>query len=212
MRFIQFFIIYISDFLKFIRYSDGEDIQMKIIEHTSDTLLIRDCPGRILFAAFCVLAIAGACFVGLADSFTSTQNGINEYSTTLVLLFSLIGLAIGGCIIYDCRLIYTKFNKDLHTAFVHKIGILKFETSSYRLDDIEDIIITKSRRFGESCFYRVVLKLKDSRKIPISGACWLNDEEMQESSDAAREFLNTKAWQFSHSRMYELMSLSCRAI
>jgi hypothetical protein len=185
---------------------------MKIIEHTSGTLIIRDCPGRILFAAFCILAIAGTCFTGLIEAFTSNRNEPNEYSTTLVLLFSLVGLAIGGCIIYDCRIIYTKFNKVLNTVFVHRIGILKFETKSYRLDDIEDIIIAKSKRFDDNCFYRVVLKLKNSRKIPISCACWLNNEEMQESSDTAREFLNTKTWQFSHSRIYELMQVSCRAI
>jgi hypothetical protein len=185
---------------------------LKIMEHTSDTIVIRDCPGRILFSGLCIIAIAGAVFAGLADSYAANKDRVNEYSTILVLLFSLTGLAIGGCIIYDHHLTYTKFNKELNTAFVQIVGILKAETGSYRLDEIEDIIILKSKGSGDNCFYKAALKLKDNRKIPISAACWMKKQDLVESSDALREFLNTKTWQFTHSRTYELMQLSCKPI
>ncbi len=190
----------------------GVGHMIKIIEHTSDTIIIRDCPGRILLMGLCILAIAAVVFTGLADSYVKNEGRVNEYSTILVLLFSLTGLAIGSCIIFDHHLTYTKFTRDQNTATIQKVGILKIETMSYRLDEIDDIIILKTQNSEDDCFYKAALKLKDNRKIPISSACWMKNQDLIDGSDALREFLNTKTWQFSHSRIYELMQVSCKPI
>lgn len=163
---------------------------MKIIEHTSSTLIIRDCPGRILFAGLCILAIAGFTFFGLAESYTSNENKINEYTTILVLLFSVIGFAIGGCIVFDQSVTYISFDKLLNAVTVRRARCMKTETRTCRLNDIEDIVIAEKKGTEDFLFYSIALKLKENDQIPISAAAWVNDGTQQKNVEVIKKFLS----------------------
>ena len=162
---------------------------MKIIEHTSTSLILKDSAGRILLAALCILAIAGTTFAGLADLFITYENKVNEYGTTLILLFSVVGLAIGGCIINDHPLVYIKLNKLIDKGTIHRIGLLKNENRVCQLSDIEDIIITESEGSEGNIFYGVAVKLKDDGLIPLSAACWEYDGSQLENANMIKRFL-----------------------
>lgn len=162
---------------------------MKIIEQNSTTLILKDYAGRIWLVGVFILAIAGATFTGLADSYTTNQDKVNEYSTTLVLLFSLIGLVIGGCIIYEHPLVCIKFNKILKEAAVYRKGFMRNETETYRLNEIEDIVIIESEGSEGDIFYNVAAKLKGDGQILLSAAGECSNECQRKNAEIIKRFL-----------------------
>lgn len=161
---------------------------MKITEHTSIKLTIKDSAGCIWLLGFFFLAVAGTFVIGLMGAFTNL-NEINELEKLGAWIVSLSGVAAGVWIIYTSPGVLVIFDKNNNTAIVNRRGLLKDETETYKLSEIEDVVIDESVDSEGDPFYRVALKLKDQRQINFSSVGGHDRDAQQKNVDVIKNFL-----------------------
>ncbi len=161
---------------------------MKITEHTPTRLTIKDSAGCIWLLGFFFLAIAGTFVLGLLGLFTNL-NEINELEKLGAWIISLSGVAAGIWIIYSHPGILITFDKSTDAVTINRRGLLKDETETYKLSEIEDIIINESVDSEGDTFYRVAITLKDKRQINLSSIDGHDRDTQQKSADMIKSFL-----------------------
>ena len=163
---------------------------MKILQHTSTKLELRDPAGCIWLLGFFFIAVAGIFVYGLMGAFTNLYE-LNELEKAAAWFVSLAGVAAGIWIIYSHPGIYITFDKSDDTFTINKRGLLKDETETYKLSEVEDIIINESVDSEGDPFFRIAISLKDSRQINLSSIGGHDRETQQKNVDLIRGFLQT---------------------
>jgi hypothetical protein len=161
---------------------------MKITEHTTTRLTIKDSAGCIWLLGFFFLAVAGTFVIGLAGAFTNLKD-LSEFEKLLGWIISLSGVAAGIWIIYSHPGIYITFDKSIDAVTINRRGLLKDETETYKLCEIEDIIINESVDSEGDPFFRVAIKLKDKRQINFSSTGGHDRDAQQKNADLIKSFL-----------------------
>jgi hypothetical protein len=112
---------------------------MIVKEHTDSNLVIKETAGCIwLFGLFFVI-ISLTVIAGLLGMFTNLDE-TEDIHLILSWLVSLAALTAGIWIIYSNPVIYMNFDKDKGAVNINRRGIMRNETESYSLDDINDIM------------------------------------------------------------------------
>ena len=161
---------------------------MKITEHTSIKLTIKDSAGCIWLLGFFFLAVAGTFVIGLMGMFYNL-NEVTELEKLGAWIVSLSGVAAGIWIIYSNPGIYITFDKITDAVTINRRGLLKDETETYKLSEIEDVVIDESVDSEGDPFYRVALKLKDQRQINLSSVGGHDRDTQQKNVDVIKNFL-----------------------
>jgi hypothetical protein len=161
---------------------------MKITEHTSIKLVIKDSAGCIWLLGFFFLAVAGTFVIGLMGMFYNL-NEVTELEKLGAWIVSLSGVAAGIWIIYSHPGIYITFDKSTDAVTINRRGLLKDETETYELSEIDDVVIDESVDSEGDPFYRVALKLKDQRQINLSSVGGHDRNTQQKNIDLIKNFL-----------------------
>lgn len=161
---------------------------MKIVEHTSTKLTLRDPAGCIWLLGFFFIAVAGAFVYGLMGAFTNLYE-LNELERAATWFVSLAGVAAGIWIIYSHPGIYITFDKSEDIVTINRIGLMKDENETYKLGDVEDIIINESVDSDGDPFFKVELVLMDKRHINISSIGGHDRETQQKNVELIKSFL-----------------------
>jgi hypothetical protein len=161
---------------------------MKITEHTHTRLTIKDSAGCIWMLGFFFLAVAGTFVIGLMGMFNNLDE-ITELEKLGAWIVSLSGVAAGIWIIYSHPGIYITFDKSVDAVTINRRGLLKDETETYKLSEVEDIIINESVDSEGDPFYRVAIALKDMRQINLSSIGGHDRDTQQKNADLIRSFL-----------------------
>lgn len=161
---------------------------MKIIDHTSTKLTLRDPAGCIWLLGFFFIAVAGTFVYGLMGAFTNLYE-LNELERTAAWIVSLSGVAAGIWIIYSHPGISITFDKSLDTVTINRRGLLKDETETYKLSEVEDIVIDESVDSEGDPFFKVALALKDGKQIDISSIGGHDKETQRKNVELIKNFL-----------------------
>ncbi len=161
---------------------------MKITEHTSTRLTIKDSAGCIWLLGFFFLAIAGTFVLGLSGLFTNL-NELTELEKLGAWIISLSGVAAGIWIIYSHPGIFITFDKSIDAVTINRRGLLKDETETYKLSEIEDVVVDESVDSEGDPFYRVAIALKDKRQINLSSIGGHDRDTQQKNADTIKSFI-----------------------
>lgn len=155
---------------------------MKIIEHTSKKLALKDTSGCIWpFVLFC-LVIAGA--LGLFTIFNEVSPVIK--SVTLIILFSFIAVVLW--MIYRHPGIYISFDKMEDSVTISRKSFLSDEIQTYKLSEIDDLVLDEYTFEGDP-FWGIVLKLKDNKHINVRDIDGHDKDALQKNVDSINNFL-----------------------
>jgi hypothetical protein len=161
---------------------------MKITEHTTTKLTIKDSAGCIWMLGFFFLAVAGTFVIGLMGMFYNL-NEVTELEKLGAWIVSLSGVAAGIWIIYSHPGIFIMFDKSTDAVTINRRGLLKDETETYKLSKIEDVVIDESVDSEGDPFFRVAIKLKDKRQINLSSTGGHDRDKQQKNADLIKTFL-----------------------
>jgi len=163
---------------------------MKITEHTTTKLTIKDSAGCLWLLGFFFLAVAGTFVIGLMGMFYNL-NEVTELEKLGAWIVSLSGVAAGIWIIYSHPGIYITFDKSINAVTINRRGLLKDETETYKLSEIEDIVINESVDSEGDPFFRIAFALKDKRQINLSSTGGHDRDTQQKSADSIKSFLKS---------------------
>lgn len=163
---------------------------MKILEHNSTKLKLRDPAGCIWLLGFFFIAVAGTFIYGLMGAFTNLYE-LNELERTAAWVISLAGVAAGIWIIYSHPGIYITFDKSEDIVTINRRGLLKDETETYKLSNAEDIIINESVDSEGDPFFTISISLKDKRQINLSSIGGHDRETQQKNVNLINNFLKS---------------------
>jgi hypothetical protein len=161
---------------------------MKIIEHTSRKLILRDTAGCIWLLGFFFLAIAGTFVVGLMGAFTNL-NELSELEKLLGWFISLSGVAAGVWIIYSHPGVYARFDKSTNSLTINRKGLMKNVTENYRLSEIKDVVLDETTDSEGDPFYRIALKLNRDKQVLLFSTGLHDKETQQKNVDVIKNFL-----------------------
>ncbi len=161
---------------------------MKITEHTSTKLTLKDSAGCIWLLGFFFLAVAGTFVLGYQDVFTNL-NELTELEKLGAWIISLSGVAAGIWIIYSHPGIFITFDKSTDAVTINRRGLLKDETETYKLSEIEDVVVDESVDSEGDPFYRVAIALKDKRQINLSSIGGHDRDTQQKNADTIKSFI-----------------------
>jgi hypothetical protein len=164
---------------------------MKIIQHTTTILTLRDPAGCIWLLGFFFIAVAGTFVYGLMGAFTNLYE-LNELERTAAWFIALSGVAAGIWIIYSHPGIYITFDKSEDTITINRKGLMKDETEIHKLSEIEDVIINESVDSDGDPFFKVELVLRDKRQINLSSIGGHDRETQQKNVELIKSFLQNK--------------------
>jgi len=163
---------------------------MKIIEQTYTRLALRESAGCLWLLGFFFIAVAGTFVAGLSGLFTNLHE-LSELEKLGAWVVSLSGVATGIWIIYTHPGVVVNFDKSTSIATINRKGLLKNETETYKLGEIEDVMLDKTIDSEGDPFYRIALKLK-TEKLVILFSTGLHDREgQQKKADLIKSFLKS---------------------
>jgi hypothetical protein len=161
---------------------------MKITQHTTTKLIVKDSAGCLwLFGLFFVL-IAGTFVIGLMGGFNNL-NELNQLEQTAAWFISLAGVAAGIWIIYSNPAIKTDFDKREGVVKINKRGFMKNETENYPLTEIKDIIINESKDDDGDPIYSVDMNLNSGKITPLTKTWLRNKEELEKNIKQIKDFI-----------------------
>lgn len=161
---------------------------MKIAEQNSTELKLTDSAGCFwIFGSFFV--IMGGIFIsGLLGMF----HNLDELSNLEKLgswIISLGGFLAGVYLIYQNPGSGILFDKGNNKLIITRTGLFRNQKEEYGLNEIKDIVLTKSTDTDGDPVYRVEAELKTGKLIPLS-ILWLQNKEMMEDKiKTIRDFL-----------------------
>jgi hypothetical protein len=161
---------------------------MKIIEHSSQKLTLRDSTGCLWLFGFFFIAIAGTFVIGLRGMFYNL-NEVNELEKLGAWIVSLSGVAAGIWIIYSHPGVYTRFDKSTNSLTVNRKGLMKNVTETYRLSEIKDVVLDETVDSEGDPFYRIALKLNRNKRVLLFSTGLHDKETQQKNVELINEFL-----------------------
>ena len=162
---------------------------MKITQHTTTNLIIKDSAGCLwLFGLFFVV-VAGTFVIGLMGAFNNL-NELNQLEQTAAWIVSLSGVAAGIWFIHSNPAIKVNFNKRESEIIIKRTGLMKYETQKYPLNEIKDITIKESKDDDGDPIYAIGMILKSGSAISLTKLWLRNKEELQKNIDDIKNFLN----------------------
>lgn len=161
---------------------------MKITEHTTTNLKVKDSAGCFwLFGLFFVV-VAGFFVIGLMGAFNNLSE-ITQIEQAAAWFISLAGVAAGIWIIYTNPAIKTDFDKGAGIVKINKRRFIKSENENYPLSDIKDVVIKESKDDEGDPIFSVEMILFNNKTATITKT-WLRDkEELERISKQIKNFL-----------------------
>lgn len=162
---------------------------MKITQHTTTNLIVKDSAGCLwLFGLFFVV-VAGTFVIGLMGAFNNL-NELNQLEQTAAWIVSLAGVAAGIWIIYSNPAINTDFDKIENKVLIKRIGLMRTETEHYPLKEIKDIVLNESRDDDDDPIFSVDMKLISGKTTALTKTWLRNKEELEKVVDQIKNFIN----------------------
>jgi hypothetical protein len=161
---------------------------MRIIEHTSRKLVLRDSAGCIWLLGFFFLAVAGTFVIGLMGTFYNL-NEVTELEKLGAWIVSLSGVAAGIWIIYSHPGVYARFDKSTNSLTINRKGLMKNVTENYRLSEIKDVVLDETTDPDGDPFYRIALKLNRDKQVLLFSTGLHHKETQQKNIDLIKGFL-----------------------
>jgi hypothetical protein len=161
---------------------------MKITQHSTTNLIVKDSAGCLwLFGLFFVV-IAGTFVIGLMGAFNNL-NELNQLEQTAAWIVSLAGVVAGIWVIYSNPAIKTDFDKREGVVKIIKRGFMKNEIENYPLTEIIDIIINESTDDEGSPIFSVEIKLMSGKKASITKVWLRNKEDLEKNIVKIKDFV-----------------------
>jgi hypothetical protein len=161
---------------------------MKIIEHTTTNLILKDSAGCFwLFGLFFVL-IAGTFVAGLMGLFNNL-NELNELERLAAWIVSLSGVAAGVWIIYSSPSSFINFDKRESTVTIHKKGLLVNNVEKYPFQEILEIKLAESKDSDGDSVFIIEMKLKLGKTVKLTHLWIQKKDELQNNLDTINEFI-----------------------
>ena len=161
---------------------------MKITQHTTTNLTIKDSAGCLwLFGLFFVL-VAGTSVIGLMGTFNNLHE-LNQLEQAAAWFVSLAGVAAGVWIIYSNPAIKTDFDKREDKVLIKRIGLMRTETEHYPLKEIKDIVLNEFKDDDGDPIFSVDMKLISGKTTALTKTWLRNKKELQKVIDEIKEFL-----------------------
>lgn len=162
---------------------------MKITQHTTTNLNVKDSAGCLwLFGLFFVV-VAGTFVIGLMGAFNNL-NELNQLEQAAAWFVSLAGVAAGIWIIYSNPAIKTDFDKREGKVLIKRIGLMSTETEQYPLKEIIDIVLNESKDDEGDPIFSVDMKLISGKTTALTKTWLRNKEELQKVIDEMKDFIN----------------------
>jgi hypothetical protein len=161
---------------------------MKITQHTTTNLIVKDSSGCFwLFGLFFVV-IAGTFVIGLMGAFNNL-NELSQLEQTAAWIISLSGVAAGIWIIYSNPAIKTDFDKREDAVRISRRSFMKNENEQYPLKEIYDIVINESTDDEGLPIFSVDMKLNSGTSIPLTKTWLRNKKDLEENIKQIKDFL-----------------------
>jgi hypothetical protein len=161
---------------------------MKITQHTTTNLIVKDSSGCFwLFGLFFVV-IAGTFVIGLMGAFNNL-NELSQLEQTAAWIISLSGVAAGIWIIYSNPAIKTDFDKREDAVRINRRSFMKNENEQYPLKEIYDIVINESTDDEGLPIFSVDMKLNSGTSIPLTKTWLRNKKDLEENIKQIKDFL-----------------------
>ena len=162
---------------------------MKITQHTTTNLIVKDSAGCLwLFGLFFVV-VAGTFVIGLMGVFNNL-NELNQLEKAAAWFVSLAGVTAGVWFIYSNPAIKTDFDKRENKVLIKRIGLMRTETEQYPLKEIKDIVLNESRDDDGDPIFSVDMKLISGKTTALTKTWLRNKEELQKVVDEIKDFIN----------------------
>jgi len=161
---------------------------MKIIQHTTTNLIIKDSAGCLWLFGLFFVAIAGTFVIGLMGAFNNL-NELNQLEQTAAWIVSLSGVAAGIWIIYSNPAIRSDFNKRESVVKITRKSLMRNETESYPLADIKDEVVKESKDDEDSPIFSVEMILSAGRTTALTKTWLRNKEELEKVVDQIKNFI-----------------------
>ena len=162
---------------------------MKITQHTTTNLNVKDSAGCLwLFGLFFVV-VAGTFVIGLMGVFNNL-NELNQLEKAAAWFVSLAGVTAGVWFIYSNPAIKTDFDKRENKVLIKRIGLMRTETEQYPLKEIKDIVLNESRDDDGDPIFSVDMKLISGKTTALTKTWLRNKEELQKVIDEIKDFIN----------------------
>lgn len=161
---------------------------MKIIEHTTTNLILKDSAGCFwLFGLFFML-IAGTFVAGLIGLFNNL-NELNKLERIAAWIVSLSGVGAGVWIIYSSPSSYINFDKRESTVTIHKKGLLINNVEKYPFQEILEIKLAESKDNDGDSVFIIEMKLKLGKTVKLTHLWIQNKDELQNNLGTINEFI-----------------------
>jgi hypothetical protein len=163
---------------------------MKITEQTPTKLTIKDSAGCIWLLGFFFLAVAGTFVIGLMGMFYNL-NEVTELEKLGAWIVSLSGVAAGVWIIYSHPGVNAVFDKSTNSLTINRKGLMKNITETYRLSEIENIILDETADSDGDPFYRIALILNRDKQVFLFSTGLHDKETQQKNVELIKGFLHS---------------------
>lgn len=161
---------------------------MKITEHTTTNLKVKDSAGCFWVFGLFFVVVAGFFVIGLMGAFNNLSE-ITKIEQAAAWFISLAGVAAGIWIIYTNPAIKTDFDKRAGIVKINKRRFIKSENENYPLSDIKDVVIKESKDDEGDPIFSVEMILFNNKTATITKT-WLRDkEELERISKQIKNFL-----------------------
>lgn len=161
---------------------------MKITQHTTINLIVKDSTGCLwLFGLFFVV-VAGTFVIGLMGAFNN-PNELNQLEQAAAWFVSLAGVAAGGWFFYSNPAIKTDFDKRENKVLIKRIGLMRTETEHYQFKEIKDIILNESKDDEGDPIFSVDMKLISGKTAALTKTWLRNREELEKVVDQIKNFI-----------------------
>jgi hypothetical protein len=161
---------------------------LKIAEQNLTELKLTDSAGCLwIFGLFFV--IMGGIFIsGLLGLFHNLDE-LSNFEKLGAWIISLGGFLAGVYLIYQNPGSGILFDKGNNKLIITRTGLFRNQKEEYGLNEIKDIVLTKSTDTDGDPVYRVEAELKTGKLIPLS-ILWLQNKEiMEDKIKTIRDFL-----------------------
>ncbi|HEY6625716.1 MAG TPA: hypothetical protein VIZ21_02060, partial [Ignavibacteriaceae bacterium] len=148
---------------------------MKVIQQTTNNLVLKDSAGCFWMLGLFFVVIAGTFVIGLLGAFHNL-NELNELEKIGAWFISLGGLTAGIWFIYTNPGTRLDFNKTENMLTIRRRGLMRNEIEKHLLDNIEEILLVESEDSEGDPVYRIELKLKSEKNASLT-ELWINNKE-----------------------------------
>ena len=161
---------------------------MKITEHTTTNLKIKDSAGCFWLFGLFFIVVAGFFVIGLMGAFNNL-NELNQLEQAAAWVIALSGVAAGVWIIYSNPAIRVSFDKRENLVTIIRRSLMRNEAESYPLNEVINIEIKESKDDEGDPIFSVEMKLKRGRSVSLTKTWLRNKEDLQKVVDEIDDFL-----------------------